>query len=88
MISVGFTYAANFTLDATVNPLLRYYRAWNVCGFVDYLVMHVVEKYCQGNRTFIESNGSCICNNSLNFYDNGSVVCNFICPTPLVDVDF
>lgn len=84
----GFTFVYNFTLDATQNASRRYYQAWQLCGMIDYNVLFIVQKYCSGNRTFVQVSGSCVCNNSMNFYDTGVVNCAFVCPSPLVDVNF
>lgn len=84
----GWTFGYNFSLDGSQNSSRRYYQAWETCGMIDYNVLFIVQKLCSGNRTFIELNGSCVCDNSLNFYDTGVINCQFICLNPLINMNF
>ncbi len=49
----GFTFDFKFSLDSNINISRRYYQAWKICGQIDYNVLFIVQKFCDGNRTFI-----------------------------------
>ncbi len=84
----GFTFVYQFSLDASVNASRRYYQAWQMCGRVDYNVLFIAEKLCEGNRTLVEMTGKCECDNLRGFYDTGVVDCVFTCTSGMTAVDY
>ncbi len=57
-----------------------------MCGRIDYNILFISEKFCDGNRTLV--NGKCECDNLKGFYDTGVIDCMFSCTSGMAAVDY